>query len=116
MRRVDLARAALGTALTLAPHRSLEIATGRGPSSETVTRLSRVLGARYLLQAAAGAAIRRRWLAYADVATEIAHAGSMVAVAVRSPMHRRVAATSATVAVTFALTDLRTTPRLTARR
>ena len=42
MRRVDLARAALGTALTLAPHRSLEIATGRGPSSETVTGLSRV--------------------------------------------------------------------------
>jgi hypothetical protein len=110
IRTTDIARGGLGAALTLAPRRSVELATA-GPSSDGVDDLARVLGIRLLVQAAAGAVIRRRWLLVAECGTELIHVGSMVAVGARSRPHRRAAVASAIVALMFAASDLRAARR-----
>jgi hypothetical protein len=60
-----------------------------------------------LLQAAAGLAVRRRWVRTADVVVEVTHATSMLGVAAVSRRHRRTALLAGALATVLALTDLR---------
>jgi hypothetical protein len=102
---VDVARLVVGGTALLVPGRLLR-ATGStdGPG---VRRVTRVLGARYLLQAGAGLALHRPWVAELDGAVDLVHAASMLPVAVALPAQRRLALTSAVVAVACAAADLR---------
>lgn len=72
----------------------------------TDRRAVRVLGARYVLQAAGGLLVDRPWVSVADASVDVVHAVSMVGLAVWAPQHRRLALTSAVVAVCFATADL----------
>ena len=104
-RPVDVARLAFGVWALARPTDALRIVgndDGVGPRVAT-----RVLGARYVVQSAAGVGLRRRPLPLLDGAVDVVHAASMLAVAKAFPQHRRLALTSAAVACGFAAADLR---------
>ncbi|HEX5087589.1 MAG TPA: hypothetical protein VFV89_07265 [Nocardioides sp.] len=104
-RPVDLARLGVG-AWALA--RPLDVLHLVGNDDGTGPRLAtRVLGARYVAQSAAGLLLRRRRLPWLDGAVDVAHAASMLGVALTFPGHRRLALTSGAVALGFAAADLR---------
>jgi hypothetical protein len=103
-RTVDLARLGLGVAALVAPDGLLSVSTARPSGAERAT--VRVLGARYLLQAAGGMAVRRRWVHDVDAAVDLLHAATMVALAAVSAEHRRLALLSALTATAFAAADL----------
>ena len=105
VRPVDLARVGAGV-LALARPGWLVRATGSSDGAWT-RRVTRALGARYLLQAGAGLALHRPWVAEVDGAVDLVHAASMLPVAVALPAQRRLALTSAAVAVACAAADLR---------
>ena len=104
-RPVDLARLGLGLALATRPQAVLRLAPA--PSSDRTQQVVRVLGARYLLQAAGGYALDRPWVPALDAGAELLHAASMLALAAYAPRHRRLALLSGAVAATFAAADLR---------
>jgi hypothetical protein len=97
VRPATVARLVLGAALAGAPRRVLDLVGGPDAHEELTADVARVLGARMLVQAAAdhlfGARVRRL-----GIAVDLAHAASMVPVAVRWPEHRRTAVVSATAA------------------
>lgn len=106
-RPVDLARLGLGVVAIARPDMLLRASTephgGRGKDRVVV----RVLGTRYLLQAAAGVGLDRPWMPALDAATDLTHAATMLGLAALDRSHRRIALLSAAVATGFAVADLR---------
>jgi hypothetical protein len=103
-RPVDLARLAFGVWALTRPTDVLRLVgndDGVGPQVAT-----RILGARYVVQSAAGVGLRQRPLPVLDGAVDLAHAASMLGAAKLFPGHRRLALTSAAVALGFAAADL----------
>jgi hypothetical protein len=103
-RPVDLARLTFGVWALARPNDVLHLVgndDGVGPRVAT-----RILGARYVVQSAAGVGLRQRPLPMLDGAVDLAHAASMLGAAKLFPRHRRLALTSAAVAVGFAAADL----------
>jgi hypothetical protein len=88
------------------PQGVLEVIGGRDRSDPTTQAVTRLLGARLLLQASADVAGGRRTRAL-DVVVDLTHAASMVPVAVVWPDHRRTALVSAAAACAIAAVDLR---------
>ncbi len=103
VRAVDAMRVGLGVVALARP--SVLVHVGGGHRSVD-RRAVRVLGARYLVQAAAGSLVDRPWVSRADAAVDVTHAVSMVGIAALAPRHRRIALASAVVAVAFAAGDL----------
>ena len=103
-RPVDLARLAFGVWALARPTDALHLVgndDGAGPRVAT-----RILGVRYVVQAVAGVGLRRRPLPLLDGAIDLVHAASMLGAASAFPRHRRLALTSAAVALGFAAADL----------
>jgi hypothetical protein len=103
-RPVDFARLGFGAWALARPNDVLHLVgndDGSGPRLAT-----RILGARYVAQAAAGLAVRRRRLPWLDGAVDLVHAASMLGAATVFPRHRRLALTSGAVALGFAAADL----------
>ena len=110
-RSVDTTRSALGVLALTRPATILRLS--RGENTRDVRRVVRVLGVRYLLQAAAGSTLHRRWVPAADATIDVVHALSMLGLALRFPKHRRLATVSAAVALIFSAADLTDLPRPT---
>lgn len=105
MRTAAVARTLYGAALLVAPDMLTRRVTGE-PAGRGVTIVGRLLGARHLGQALiAGRSGSRTWL-LAGVLADVAHALTMIAVALVSTDHRRLAALDALVASGWALTGL----------
>ena len=104
-RPVDIGRTGLGLLGLLRPDDLLRM-TQIHDLSRGTQRAARILGGRYLGQAAVGLLFRRPWTSRADATIEAIHATSMIAFATWSPRHRRAALTSALVAAGFTLLDL----------
>jgi len=105
VRPPDVLRLGLGAVALLRPGTVVRV--GRAPDGATVRRVVRVLGARYVVQAAGGAALDRAWVPAADAAVDLVHAASMLGLAALRPTHRSLALLSAGAAVAFAAGDLR---------
>jgi hypothetical protein len=104
-RPIDLVRLVAGTVALTRPGWLVRV-TG----SEDGTwprRVTRILGARYLVQAGGGIALDRPWVPEVDGAIDAVHAVSMLGAAAVFRDHRRLALTSAVVATGCALADLR---------
>ncbi|MDF1601945.1 hypothetical protein [Nocardioides sp. YIM 152315] len=108
MRGATAARSIAGGVCLVMPGPVLRAIGGADAADPTVRWLARLLGARYLAQAAVGWAITGARAARVGVAIEAAHAASMVPFVVGSHRHRRTAVVSATVAGAIALLELRT--------
>jgi hypothetical protein len=105
LRRVDVARLAAG-AVALARPQLLIRMTGSADGTWP-RRVTRLLGARYVVQSGGGALLGRPWVPEVDGAVDVLHALSMVGFAALSPGHRRRALSSGLVAIGFAVADLR---------
>ena len=104
-RPVDVARLCLGSIALVRPRWLLRVtgsADGTWPR-----RATRVLGARYVVQAAAGAWLEEGWVPEVDGAVDLVHAASTVGFALAFPRHRRLALASGALALAFAAADLR---------
>jgi hypothetical protein len=113
IRPADAARIALGTALLAQPRvplRYLQV-----PPTDHSDVAVRVLGARWVAQAALGAAAatrgHRRTVGRLDAGVEATHAASMALLAAASPRWRRAAVASAVLAAAFAVVDVRAARR-----
>jgi hypothetical protein len=106
------ARACYGVALCAAPAALIRLTgppgsrgTGAGGAAAPGRRtrdVVRILGARHLAQAAVSVRWPTRRILAASAATDVAHAASMIALAVLDQRRRRVAIIDALVATTFA--------------
>ncbi|WP_459983888.1 hypothetical protein [Nocardioides sp. AN3] len=106
MKRIAAVRAVLGAILLLAPRRAAAVANGAPPDA-VLCWAARLLGGRYLLQAATAATLPRRWVAVGEPAVELTHLCSMVALAARCPRRRRAAVFSGLIAAGFTAADVR---------
>jgi hypothetical protein len=104
LRAPDWARLGLGAVLVARPRLPVRLAGSPGRGEEVAAR---VLGARYVLQAGAGAVVPGRWGRPLDAAVDLVHAATMLGLAAASPTHRRLATASAAAAMAFAAADLR---------
>ncbi|MFB9358473.1 hypothetical protein [Actinoplanes nipponensis] len=95
-------RAGWAAALLLVPHRLLR-AAGPAPVPAAAVAVARVLGARHLLQAAAGAWAPAGPVTRLGAVVDILHTGSCVAFAAVSPRWRRAALLDALVEAGFAV-------------
>jgi hypothetical protein len=102
---VDVARLGLGAVAVVSPSLLLRLAQGPDGRDERVT--VRILGARYLAQAAAGLVLDGPRVRDVDAAVDLIHATTMVALATVAPAHRRLALLSAVTASGLAAADLR---------
>ena len=100
-----VARLALGTLCLAVPHRVLAAIGGPDRDDPRAALLARALGARLLVQAGVDTALGPR-TRRVDVAVELAHAASMLPVALIWPSHRRSGLVSAAFAGGIALLDL----------
>ena len=102
-RVVPAIRACYGAALLCAPGAALRLGTGRspGPRARTVTR---VLGARHLVQAAVTMWRPRAAVLAAGAGVDACHAASMLALAAADPRSRRAGLADAVAAAAFAIT------------
>jgi hypothetical protein len=105
MSKLGAIRAAWGAALLLAPDAVLRAVGGRPDA--LARRVSRVLGARELVQARLAAGHRSCSAAWAGALVDATHAATMLALAIRRPTYRRPAAASALTAASFAIAGLR---------
>jgi len=103
-RSVDLARIAVGTVLLSTP--GLPGRLTRTPTGPRTRLVSRLLGARYVVQGGAGAVVRDPLLPWVDAGVDALHAASMLAVVGLDRSHRRLALTSAAFALACAWGDL----------
>jgi hypothetical protein len=104
LRAVDVARLSIGLLALTRPEDLLRLSSG--DDSGGVRSVVRVLGARYVIQAAGGSALHRWWVPALDAGVDVVHALSMTGVALWAPKHRRLAVFSATAALCFAAADL----------
>ena len=104
MRPPDSARFALGVLALTRP--GLPVHVSGSHDGVGVRRTVRILGTRYVVQSLGGSWLHRSWVPEADALVDLVHAASMLAVARVLPRHRRLALTSATLAVGFATADL----------
>src|SRR4051812_6304531 len=109
VRPADIARLVLGAGLLAAPAWFASVAGS--PTSAAVRRTIRILGVRYLVQAAAAPAIQQPWVRPIDTGVDLVHAVSMLAFAHAYPSHRRLAHLSALTALGFAGLDATETTR-----
>ena len=95
-RALELARAAYGAGMLLAPASALSRLAGT-PLDRPAVRVARVLGARHLLQATVLATHPGPGWRLSGAAVDASHAVSMLALArwSRRPLHRRLAARNA---------------------
>jgi hypothetical protein len=105
MRPAALARFALGGACLLDPSRVLAFIGGPDRDDARTQAVVRVLGGRLVLQGIAATVLGSR-TRKPDIATDLAHALSMVVAAARWPDHRRSAVTSAGLATATAALDV----------
>ena len=96
-----VARAAYGLALVCWPGRAVRLAQGT-PADGRVQVVARVLGGRHLTQAAATAARPSPGVLTLGADTDLAHAASMLALAVADRRRCRAALVDAAVAAAFA--------------
>jgi hypothetical protein len=108
-----VARLVLGTVYVAVPDRVLAAVGGPDQEDPRATRIARVLGARLLLQGVLDAALGSR-TRRVDIVVELAHAASMVPVALIWPTHRRSALVSAACATGILLLDVRAPGPITA--
>lgn len=100
---LQLARTVWGITELVCPETLVRAGAGRDPDECEVSAV-RVLGARDVLQAQV--TTRRGEGAHrAGACVDLLHAASMIAVASRSPRHKRLALTSAAIALAFALAE-----------
>ena len=116
-RLIDVVRLGLGLVNLTRPEVPLRLCGGRTQQHERAA--VRILGARYLAQSVIGLAAsrlqqrapvsseRRPWVRELDVAIEVTHAASMVALAAVSPKRRCLALVSAVTALGFSALDVR---------
>lgn len=100
-RALQLSRAVYGTALVLAPGRTIRLATGRVPSRRTC-RVAQLLGARHLVQTALTAIAPRPAVFAAGGQVDTIHAASMVLLAATDRSGRRAALADALTEAAFA--------------
>ena len=100
-RTLQLTRAAYGTALVLAPGRTIRLATGRAPSRRTC-QVARLLGARHLTQTALTAIAPRPAVFAAGAQVDALHAASMLLLAATDGSGRRAARADALTEAAFA--------------
>ncbi len=100
-RALQLIRAAYGTALVLAPGRTIRLATGRVPTRRT-RRVAQLLGARHLAQTALTAVAPRPAVFAAGGQVDAVHAASMLLLAMIGDSGRRAALTDALTEAAFA--------------
>jgi hypothetical protein len=107
VRPATLVRMVLGGACLAAPGQVLAAVGGPDRDDAATLVVTRVLGARLVLQAGADIVLgtRTRWV---DVAVDSVHAASMIPVAVLSDEHRRTALVSLAAATTTAALDAAT--------
>ena len=106
MRAATAARLGLGGACLAAPGELLGLLRSPDRDDRATQWVTRVLGARWVVQAAADLAWGRR-TRRADVVVELTHAASMLPAAAVWPARRRTALLSAAVASCLAALDLR---------
>jgi hypothetical protein len=104
-RTLQLLRAAYGTALVLAPGRTIRLATGRIPSRRTC-RVAQLLGARHLAQTALTAVAPRPAVFAAGGQVDAVHAASMLLLAAADNSARRAALADALTEGVFAAAGL----------
>jgi hypothetical protein len=104
VRPTDLIRLGLGGFTLLAPRTVLRVADA--PDRATPRAVTRLLGARLLVQSAAGFLAPRRHVVLGDCIVELAHGATTVGLAATFPEYRRLALLSGTVAAAFAAADL----------
>ncbi|HLI41936.1 MAG TPA: hypothetical protein VKV35_09875 [Streptosporangiaceae bacterium] len=95
------ARAGYGLALVGRPGRAVRLAQG-SPADGRARAVTRVLGARHLIQAAVTAARPGPRTLALGAGADAAHAASMLALAAAGPRRRHAALTDAAVAAAFA--------------
>jgi hypothetical protein len=100
-RALQLIRAAYGTALVLAPGRTIRLATGRAPGRRAC-RVAQLLGARHLAQTALTAIAPRPAVFAAGGRVDAVHAASMLLLAAAADSGRRAALTDALAETAFA--------------
>jgi hypothetical protein len=100
------ARAGYGGALVIAPGAVIHLITGRFPGRRA-RQVTRLLGARHLIQAAVSAFAPMPEVLAAGAAVDALHAGSMIMLAIADRCARRVALTDALAEVLFAATGYR---------
>lgn len=105
IRPVDAARLALGGVALIRPQWLLGV-TG---SDDGIwpRRVTRILGARYVVQSGLSITLGTPWTSKVDGAIDLVHAASTVGLAARFPRHRRLAIVSGALALGFAVADLR---------
>jgi hypothetical protein len=115
-RAVDALRLGLGLGILARPELPLRLCGGRAHQHERAA--VRILGGRYVAQAVMGLAAtrssqhpaisngRRPWVQEVDIAIEVLHAGTMLALTLASPRHRRLALLSAVTALGLSALDL----------
>ncbi|HVE24476.1 MAG TPA: hypothetical protein VNC22_03690 [Sporichthya sp.] len=115
-RPVDVVRLGLGLGTLTRPEVALRLSGGRTQQHERTA--IRILGARFIAQSVMGIAAsrsqrrppasceRRPCVRELDVAIEVTHAATMLALAVASAKHRRLALVSAVTALGFSALDL----------
>jgi hypothetical protein len=100
-RRFAAARAAYGLALLCWPGQAARLAQG-APADGRIQVVARVLGVRHLTQAAATAARPSPEVLTLSAGTDLAHAASMLVLAVTDRLRCRAALVDAAVAAAFA--------------
>jgi hypothetical protein len=105
MRVATLVRLGLGGTCLAVPGEVLGLVGGPDRGDPRTLLVARVLGGRLVLQGIADLAWGRRTRRL-GVAVDLAHAASMLPLAVLWPAHRRTALVSAAAATTTALLDL----------
>lgn len=104
VRPTDLIRFGLGGFTLLAPRTVLRVADAPDRTAPRV--LTRLLGARLLVQSAAGLLAPRRRAVLGDCIVELTHGATAIGLAATFPGYRRLALLSGTVAAAFAAVDL----------
>lgn len=105
VRVADLARLGLGVLLLVRPE--LPATATRTPGSDAVRTITRLLGARYVAQAALVTAVASPRALRVGAVIEGLHASSMYALAGVDRTHRRLASASAVIASGLTTADLR---------
>lgn len=103
-RPVDLARLMVGGVALARPQWLLR--GTRSNDGAWPRRVTRILGARYVLQSGLGVTLGRPWVPEVDGAVDLVHAASTIGFALAFPAHRRLAVTSGLLALGFAAADL----------